>query len=389
MSADLAPILSLLEKLVSFPTVSDQSNIDLVTFIAGYLDSHGVRFHVFPDASGQKQGLIAQIGPDEAGGVILSGHTDVVPVTGQTWASNPFELVARDGKYFGRGTCDMKGFLALTLAAVPQMVAAPLRRPVQLAFSFDEEIGCLGTPPLLAELARHFPPAEVVIVGEPTEMNVIRGHKGGIGMVTRITGKAAHSSRPDLGVSAINHAAKAIAWHAAQMEKSRKQSAGDGFVPPYSTLQVGTITGGVALNTVPENCSFESDIRHLPGEKASDWIDPYRALLKAIERDMQVEHPDAHIELEITETVPAMIADPDGAATALARRLTGDNADRFVSYQTEAGHFQASGYATVICGPGSIEQAHKPDEFITAAQLQRGQAFMQALTDTLCTRTIA
>jgi acetylornithine deacetylase len=239
MTDDLGPVLDLLRPLVGFPTVSNRPNTDMIAFIAGYLDSHGVRYHLFPDATGQKQGLIAQIGPDEAGGVILSGHTDVVPVEGQIWTADPFMLVENGGKYFGRGTCDMKGFLALALAAVPQLVAAPLRRPVQLAFSFDEEIGCIGTAAILEALAQHFPRAEAVIVGEPTEMGVVSGHKGGIGMVTRLTGKAAHSSRPDLGVSAIAHAANVIAWHTAQMDKARALSTGGGFMPPYSTVQVG------------------------------------------------------------------------------------------------------------------------------------------------------
>lgn len=388
MTDDLGPVLDLLGPLVGFPTVSDRPNTDMIAFVAGYLDSHGVRYHLFPDATGQKQGLIAHIGPDEAGGVILSGHTDVVPVEGQIWTADPFTLVENGGKYFGRGTCDMKGFLALALAAVPQLVAAPLRRPVQLAFSFDEEIGCIGTAAILEALAQHFPRAEAVIVGEPTEMGVVSGHKGGIGMVTRLTGKAAHSSRPDLGVSAIAHAANVIAWHSAQMNKARAQSTRDGFMPPYSTVQVGTINGGVALNTVPDTCTMQSDIRYLPSEDAGDWIRPYQAALAVIEQEMKAEQPEARIDLEITESVPAMAVEPEGTAEALARRLTGDTAQRLVSYQTEAGHFQAAGYSTVVCGPGSIEQAHKPDEFITAAQLRRGQTFMQALTETLCTRTI-
>lgn len=388
MTGDLTPVLNILERLVSFPTVSDQPNTDLIAFITDYLDGYNVRYHLFSDATGQKQGLIAHIGPDEAGGVILSGHTDVVPVEGQVWTTDPFTLVEREGKYFGRGSCDMKGFLAIALAAVPQLVAAPLRRPVQLAFSYDEEIGCIGTAAILDALAQHFPRADAVIVGEPTEMDVVSGHKGGIGMVTRITGKAAHSSRPDLGVSAISHAATVIDWHTAQMNKARAQSTSKGFTPPYSTVQVGTIKGGVALNTIPETCVLQSDIRYLPSETSDDWILPYQAVLSEIEHDMQLEHPDARVEFEITELIPPMAVEPQGIAETLARQVTGDNAHRLVSYQTEAGHFQAAGYSTIICGPGSIEQAHKPDEFITAAQLRRGQAFMQRLTETLCTRII-
>ncbi|MEH6633052.1 MAG: acetylornithine deacetylase [Halopseudomonas aestusnigri] len=383
MSRDFSPVVDLLEALVGFATVSDRPNTDLIKFVADYLDRHKVRYHIFPDATGEKQGLIAHIGPEVAGGVILSGHTDVVPVEGQVWSSDPFTLSQRVGRYVGRGTCDMKGFLALALAAVPHMVAAPLKRPVQLAFSFDEEVGCIGTGAVLDALEQHFPRADAVIVGEPTEMGVVSGHKGGIGMVTRINGKAAHSSRPDLGVSAISYAAQVIAWHVAQMDKARLSSVDLGFVPPYSTAQVGTISGGVALNTVAELCTLETDIRHLPTENARDWIAPYQAELAQIEQAMKSEHSEASIVLEITETVPAMISEANGVAEALARRLTGDNTQRFVSYQTEAGHFQAAGYSTVVCGPGSIEQAHKPDEFITVAQLRHGQAFMAALIETL------
>lgn len=383
MNDDLAPVLNLLAPLVGFATVSDQPNGDLVQFVADYLKSHNVRHHVFPDATGKKRGLIAHIGPEREGGVILSGHTDVVPVDGQEWSSDPFVLRQSEGRYVGRGTCDMKGFLALALAAVPEMVARSLTRPVQLAFSFDEEIGCTGTAALLDVLERHFPRADAVIVGEPTEMGVVSGHKGGIGIVTRITGKAAHSSRPDLGVSAISHAARILTWHNMQIAKARATTDGQGFVPPYSTVQVGTIKGGIALNTVPERCTLESDIRYLPSESANDWIASYRAELAEIERAMQSEHPEACIALEVTENVPAMAAEPDGVAEALVRDLTGDTAHRLVSYQTEAGHFQAAGYSTVVCGPGSIEQAHKPDEYITAEQLRRGQAFMSALAATL------
>ncbi|TLP62687.1 acetylornithine deacetylase [Parasedimentitalea maritima] len=384
MTDDLTHSLSVLSKLIGFPTVSDQSNVDLIHYIMAYLDEFDVKYHIFPDSSATKLGLIAQIGPNVEGGTILSGHTDVVPIAGQVWSSDPWILTERDGRFYGRGTCDMKGFVALALAAVPKFASAPLARPIQLAFSFDEEVGCLGTAPLLTALETHFPQAETVIVGEPTSMSVVTGHKGGLGLVTRLHGKAAHSSRPDLGASAISHADPLIQWHSARQEKARTSSSASGFIPPYSTVQVGTIKGGVALNTVPDLCVFESDIRYMPHETASDWVDEYRALVGSVEDAMRTECDDARIELEVTEDIPAMLPEPSGAAEVLARQLTGDNSDNCVSYQTEAGHFQAAGYSTVVCGPGSIEQAHGPDEFISANQLRQGQAFMERLITALC-----
>lgn len=376
-------MLALLEKLISFQTVSDQPNVDLIRFVADYLDGLGVRHHIFPDDSGTKQGLIAHIGPDVDGGVVLSGHTDVVPVAGQSWQSDPWILTERDGCYFGRGTCDMKGFLALALAAIPQMLAAPMTRPIQLALSFDEEVGCTGITLLLKALAEHFPTPGAVIVGEPTMMKVVTGHKGGLGLSTKLHGRAAHSSRPDLGVSAIAHAAPLIAWHSTRQKDAHLAVSHD-FIPPYSTVQVGTIKGGTAMNTVPDFCEFESDIRFLPGETAADWVAEYRDHIKAVETTMRAENDGARIEVIVTEDIPPMRPEPNGAAEQLARQITGDNSQNAVSYQTEAGHFQAAGLSTIVCGPGSIEQAHKADEFITHDQLQQGQAFMARLIQLQC-----
>jgi acetylornithine deacetylase len=380
---DLTATLDILARLIAFPTVSDRSNRDLIGYVAGYLQGLGLSCHVFDDESGEKQGLIAQIGPDVAGGVILSGHTDVVPVDGQDWSSDPWTLTQRDGRYYGRGSCDMKGFLALVLAAVPQMIAAPLTRPIQIAFSYDEEIGCLGTAPLLEQLNAHYVKADRVIVGEPTDWRVVTGHKGGIGTTTRITGKAAHSSMPALGVSAISVAAKLVQWHDQQMEECRVRSGDTGFTPPHSTLQVGTIHGGAAMNIVPDSCVLENDIRFVPPETAEGWLRRYREFVQQVEADMQKAHPQAQITLHDIEVIPAMMPEGNGPAEQLARQLTGDNSDNCVSYQTEAGHFQQAGYSTVVCGPGNIAQAHQPDEFITAQQLQQGQAFMTKLIESL------
>ena len=374
--------LTILERLVAFPTISDQPNRDLIRFIADYLIANGIQPHIFDDESGDKHGLIAQIGPDCQGGVLLSGHTDVVPVADQPWTSDPWQLTERAGRFYGRGTCDMKGFLALVLAAVPQMVSAPLSRPIQLAFSFDEEIGCLGSAPMLAALKAGFPMAATVIVGEPTDWHVVSAHKGGIGLLTQIYGRAAHSSMPHLGISAIAHATGLIDWHGAMMAQCRQQASADnGFDPGYSTFQVGTISGGSATNIVPDYCQFETDIRFMPTQAAQTWIAAYEDIARQCQADMQRHVPQASIKVTTTELIPALASETNGMAEQLARRLTGDNSDNYVSYQTEAGHFQSAGYSTIVCGPGNIAQAHKADEFLSAEQLNRGQAFMARLIE--------
>ncbi|UOA16854.1 acetylornithine deacetylase [Sulfitobacter dubius] len=381
--SDISKALNLLEKLVGFPTASHRSNRALVAFMSDYLTELGVEHHVFPDETGEKEGLIAHIGPQVEGAVILSGHTDVVPTDGQSWQHDPWTLTLEDGRYYGRGTCDMKGFLALVLAAVPQMLAQPLVRPIQLAFSYDEEPGCLGTLPLIDALAQHYPRAESVIVGEPTQMKVVTGHKGGIGIKTTLRGLAAHSSNPGRGVSAIAHALPLIDWHQRQMEQEAARARPSGFDPAFTTLQVGTLHGGTALNTVPDVCVFESDIRYVPPQTADDWVAAYRAEAAKVEAAMQARHPEASVTLSDIDIAPALAPEPGNAAEELVRRLTGDNSDTLVAYQTEAGHFQGAGYATVVCGPGSITQAHQADEYITADELRRGADFLSKLIDSL------
>ncbi len=382
MARDLEATLGVLEKLVAFPTVSECSNRDLIRYVADFLAGQGVESRVFADETGEKEGLIAHIGPDVAGGVLLSGHTDVVPVAGQDWRSDPWSLTERDGRFYGRGTCDMKGFLALALVAVPDMVAAPLRRPIQLAFSYDEEIGCRGSAAMIAALQEQYPRAEVVIVGEPTLWRVVSGHKGGIGLTTEIVGKAAHSSMPHLGVSAIAHATGLIDWHGRMMAACRADAdPASGFDPPHSTLQVGTIQGGLAVNIIPDVCRFETDIRFMPRETAEHWISAYGEAVREVEAVMRAERPEARIVVTTADVIPALVPEENGRAEQLARQLTGDNSSNRVSYQTEAGHFQAAGHSTIVCGPGDIAQAHQADEYVSADQLRAGQAFMARLIE--------
>jgi acetylornithine deacetylase len=371
----------MLARLVAFPTVSTRSNLDLVVFVEDYLAGHGVAAIRVPDATGDKAGLLALVGPVAAGGVVLSGHTDVVPVEGQPWTGDPFTLVERDGRLVGRGTCDMKGFCAVALALVPEMLAADLKRPIVLALTRDEEIGCIGAPPLIEAMLAEMPRPEAVIVGEPSEMRVVTGQKGSWGYRARVRGHEVHSSLMHTGVSAIMTAAGMIAWMAAEMERAAETTPPNDFEPPYTTVHVGLIEGGTANNITARDCVFSGEVRCLPGEDPAAWRDRILAEAARRQRAMRAVHPDTGIAFETRMELPGFLA--DGAAEALARALTGDNGRTVVSYQTEAGHFQGRGLPTVICGPGSIAQAHQPDEYLTVAQLDAGTEFVRRLIQRL------
>jgi len=378
----------ILEKLISFPSVSRVSNLDIIEFIEEYLDSWGVASTRVYDATGTKANLYAHIGPWQEGGVILSGHTDVVPVDGQDWDSDPFTLTERDGRLFGRGTCDMKGFDALALAAVPMALKRGLKRPLQIAMSYDEEVGCRGAPSMIDAMARHLPKAEAAIIGEPSMMQVVNGHKGGVGWLTEIRGYEVHSSLQHKGVSAIHEAGRLIQWanevNAANAAKD-KDPIDALFDPPWSNAHIGTISGGTANNITAAECRFVLGVRCVPGESPEMWRDAYFAKVAEVEAGMKAIHPGARISLEEAYSVPGLKPEADGAAETLARRLTGDNGAHVVSYGTEAGQFQERGYSAVICGPGSIEQAHQANEFISLAQLEAGEAFIHRLVDHLAT----
>lgn len=370
----------MLAKLVSYPTVSRESNVDLMDFVADYLAGHGVQSHRTWSDDGQKCNIYACVGPEEPGGVVLSGHVDVVPVDGQDWSSDPFTLVRRGDRLFGRGACDMKGFDALALCAVPKALAAGVKRPVQLALTYDEETGMHGAYQLVPELAHHMPPAQAVIVGEPSEMQVVTGHKGGLMMHTHVHGYEVHSSIVHTGVSAVMTAARLIGWLEDQMAANKTAAdPGSLFAPPYTTLHVGMIQGGTARNIVAKDCWFSTDVRVLPGESSKDWRDRYLAEVARVEAEIQAIHPDTRITVDIRGDIPGCRPDLATEAEALCRALTGDNAEHVVSYGTEGGIFQDGGYSTCICGPGCIEQAHQPDEFIEISQLRAGETFMEKL----------
>lgn len=371
----------MLARLVAFPTISTRSNLDLIGFVEDYLAGLGVPALRVPDETGDKAGLVAMVGPAAPGGVVLSGHTDVVPVAGQDWTSDPFTLTSRDGRLYGRGTCDMKGFAACALALVPEMLAAGLARPIVIALSRDEEIGCIGAPPLIAAMLAAMPRPEAVIVGEPSEMRVVTGQKGSWGFRARLRGHEVHSSLIHTGVSAVMEAASLIDWMARQMDEAARTTAPNGFDPPYTTVHVGLIEGGTAPNITARDCRFAGEVRCLPGEDPAEWRRRFTEEAARREAAMRRVHPAAGIALETRMELPGFVA--DGPAEALARDLTGDGGRHVVAYQTEAGHFQGRGLSTVICGPGSIAQAHQPDEFITEEQLEAGAAFVRRLIQRL------
>ena len=382
--ASSSAVQELLAKLVAFDTTSAKSNLDLIAFIDAYLDGHGIASTLIPSEDGKKASLFATLGPMDKGGIGLSGHSDCVPVAGQAWSSDPFKLELRDGKLYGRGSCDMKGFLASVLASVPLFMSRPLKEPIHIMVSYDEEVGCTGVRPLIARLGSDLPRPRAIIVGEFTTMAVIEAHKRIDAYRTVVTGREAHSSLPPLGVNAISFAAELIEEIDRIGAALASRETNDRFDPPSSTLQVGTIEGGTATNIVPKTCEFHWHVRGLP-EADPDFV-PRRVAAFAEERllpRMQSVAPTASIETQHWGSVPAFLAKPGSDAVALAIALTGVNATSTVSYGTEAGLFEEAGCPTVICGPGDIKQAHAADEFVTTAQLDACMAFLAKLAETL------
>ena len=378
----------MMEKLISFPSVSNVSNLPIIDFIEEYLNSHGVECHRVYNPAGDKANLYANAGPAVDGGVILSGHTDVVPVVGQDWDTDPFKVVEKDGKLYGRGTCDMKGFDAIALTAVPKALKRGIKRPIQIAMSYDEEVGCIGAPFMAAEMAKLMPKASAAIIGEPSMMKAVSGHKGGLGIKTHVRGFEVHSSLQHIGVSAIHEAAKLIEW-ANQMniqnELLDRSEATSMFTPPWTTVHVGTIEGVTANNVTAKDCHFVMGFRVIPNERATDWKQAYESKVREVEAAMKKINPDSFIKLDAAHDVPGLRPEDDGAAEALVRKLTGDNGQHVVSYGTEAGQFQAEGYSSIICGPGDIAQAHQKNEFITLEQFAAGENFMDQLIENLAT----
>ncbi len=374
--------VDLLRQLVSFDTTSHKSNLAIVDFIEDYLLQHGVLATRITTPEGDKASVFATIGPHDIGGIALSAHTDVVPVDGQSWDSDPFTLRIDDGKWYGRGTSDMKGFIACALAAVPDFKRRQLATPVHLAFSYDEEIGCIGVRPMIAKFGALLPKPRLVIVGEPTSMRVVDAHKGPVRWQVEITGRAAHSSMAPLGVNAITYAARIIAELERLEAELKISTRNDRFDPPYASLQVTRIEGGTASNIIPLSCRFGFEVRATPGLD----IDGVERRVKAfIDTEcipnMRRVAPEADITIVRANAVPPFGADRDSEIVTLALKLAGQNDTAAVSYATEAGLFQDAGSPSIVCGPGDIAQAHTANEWIAASEIAACMAFMKRLAD--------
>jgi acetylornithine deacetylase len=370
----------MIDRLVGFDTVSRHSNLDLIDYVHDYLADLGVASHRVASANGEKSSLFATVGPAVAGGVVLSGHTDVVPVDGQIWATEPFTVTEKDGRLYGRGTSDMKSFIATALAKVPDMLEAGLAKPLHFALSYDEEVGCQGAPALIARLADAIPPVEAVIVGEPTRMRPVKAHKGIAVVHTTVTGHEAHSSQLQRGVSAVMTAAKLIDFLAALTAENKAQADPQSpFVPPYTTLHVGVVHGGTALNIIARECKFTWDVRQLPSDELGVFLDRFQAYCDECLKEMKTIASDVAITTELEHSVPPLAGDKDTSAQQLALALTGESSCDVVPFASEGGQFQERGFSVVLCGPGSINQAHQPDEYIDISQVDACESFLDKL----------
>lgn len=376
--SEIGATLDILTRLIAFDTTSRNSNLELIAWVEEFLRQRGIASRRVANADGTKANLYASIGPDVAGGVVLSGHTDVVPVDDQPWSSDPWVLSERGGKLYGRGTADMKAFIALVLAHVDAARGAALKRPIVLAFSYDEEIGCLGAPALIAELAAQANKPSAVIVGEPTSMKVVSAHKGVRSFIVEVTGREGHSSLPDQGVSAVMEAVKLMSLVADMSEEARALTHPH-FKPPGPTMTIGKVDGGTASNILARRCSFIWDCR-CPEMAQGDAIERrFRAVAAEVDASIKARAPEGGVTITRRSNTPGLTIERDSEAEVLARALTGDNETRAVAYAAEAGLFQRAGMPAIICGPGSIEQAHQPDEWIERTQIEEGAAFMRRL----------
>ena len=384
MAGEIVDSVEMLRRLVAFDTTSRNSNLDLIKYIQGYLDEFGIRSTLVPNEDGTKANMFATVGPNVKDGVVLSGHTDVVPVDGQPWVTDPWTLTLKDGKYYGRGTCDMKAFYAIALAMVPEFKKAGLKRPIHFALSYDEEIGCFGAHSLAAAMATEVPRPRAIIIGEPTMMTVVHAHKGSQSYVTKFTGFEAHSSMTHLGVSAIHFAGEFVHYlNQVQEELEAAAPKNSEFMPAAATFNVGTIIGGTAGNILARECEVLWGYRELPtrpieelGERAKKW------LKEELLPKMKAKHPAAAIETELRASTPAFSPEGNDEAKTLAANWSGSNTVGSVVYATEAGIFRKTmGVPTVLCGPGDIAQAHQPNEFLLVSQIEACEGFMRRMVE--------
>lgn len=376
---------TILEHLVSYDVLSQQNNLALVDWIAEYLKSFGIDVVYVYNETGTQASLHARIGPAVDGGVILSGHTDVVPVEGQAWDTDPFILIEKDQKLYGRGACDMKGFLACCLAVVPDMIKAPLKRPIYLAISYDEEIGCLRAPELASHMKAYYTEKpKYAIIGEPSMLQPIIGQKGILYIQTTVTGSEGHSSRIEKEVSAIHEAARLVMWLEAKMHTLSEISINPNFVPPHSTIHVGQFNGGIATNIVADKVVFNWDVRSIPEDKIHVILESFNAYCRALEEEKRQLFPDfSIINKPMHPIVPGLLTDKQSDIVTLVREISECDTVNYVSYATEAGQFAEAGFQSIICGPGSIEQAHRANEYISIAQLQAGVQMIKKLVQQL------
>ncbi len=387
MIGETVDSVEMLRRLVAFDTTSRNSNLALIEYVREYLRGHGVSSKLVPSEDGKKANLFATVGPDVKDGIVLSGHTDVVPVDGQPWVTDPWTLTLQDGKYHGRGTCDMKAFYAIALAMLPQFKKAQLKKPIHFALSYDEEVGCLGAHSLAARMAAEVPRPRAIIIGEPTMMTVVHAHKGVCMYVTKFTGFEAHSSMTHLGVSAVHFAGEFIHYlNRLQDELDAAAPKDSEFMPPAATFNVGTIVGGTAGNILARECEVLWGYRELPdkplealGERAQRW------LKDELLPKMKAKHPAASIETVVRSTTAGFSPEGNDEAKTLARAWSGSNTVGSVVYGTEAGIFRKTlDVPTVVCGPGDIAQAHQPNEFILASQITACEAFMRRMLEWAC-----
>jgi acetylornithine deacetylase len=392
MTQPSAASRAMIERLIAFDTTSRDSNLALIDFVRDYLSRHGIASEIVPSEDGRKANLFATIGGTSGGGgdrpgVILSGHTDVVPVDGQPWDTEPFKVVERDGLIYGRGASDMKSFVAVCLALVPDMVAARPRQPIHLAFSYDEEVGCLGVRRLIDVLVKRGLKAQACIVGEPTEMRVVVGHKNKKSWRCTVHGHESHSALTHLGVNAVEAAAETVAKLKSMARRFRDHGPYDRtYEPPYTSVHTGVIRGGTALNIIPLRCEFDFEFRHLPGDDPDALFAEIKAFAEQqLLPEMRATQPKTGFEWRQLSHIPGLNTSEDDAVVSFGKALTGANATGKVPYGTEAGLFQLAGLPTIVCGPGSIEQAHKPNEFIALDQVAQCEAMLRRLIQRMAT----